>query len=180
VLLQKIWRYQFQILTVLDEEFDNGLYVWPTPGMETERWRYATVAECRASLRKPVPSEYDRRASLKKGFMSSMENLKSELATTLGDLIVMDKESIQILEKMVKRAASIWLEFAGQRCRIIIVVEESGLRSAEDRVKKAMSGSLKLVAAPILKRYGTSAGLDLNLEVTVGGFDGDLIEIGVS
>jgi hypothetical protein len=168
------------MLTGLDEDFDNGLYVWPTPGMETERWRYATVAECRASLRKPVPSEYDRRVKLKKGFMSSMEDLKSELATTLGDLIVMDKESIQILEKMAKRAANIWLEFASQRCRVLIVVAGSGLESAEDKVKKAMSGSLELVAAPILKRYGTSAGLDLDLEGTVGGFDGDLIEIGVS
>jgi hypothetical protein len=168
------------MLTLIDGNYDNGTYIWPKPGMETERWRYATVAECRASLRKPLPSQWDPRAKLKKGFMSSMEDLRSELATVLGELIVMDKDTMQILERMTKRAANVWLEFAMQRCRILIVVSGSMMEPAGDKVKRALEGTLELVAAPILRRYGTSAGLDLILKATVGGFDGEKVGVPLS
>jgi hypothetical protein len=148
--------------------------------METERWRYATVAECRASLRKPVPSEWDHRVKLKRGFKASMDDLNSELATVLGELVVLDKSNIQILEKMTKRAANIWLEFALQRCRVLIVVSGSELESADERVKRVHGGTLELVATPILKRYGSSTGLDLALEGIVGGFDGEKVQISMS
>lgn len=141
--------------------------------METERWRYATVAECRASVRKPLPSQWDPRVGLKKGFMSSMDDLKGEIAAILGELINLDKEVMQILEKMTKRAANMWLEITVQRCRILIEVSDSRLESAEERVEKALKGTLELTAVPSLRRYGTSAGLDLHLESTVGGLNGE-------
>jgi hypothetical protein len=109
-----------------------------------------------------------------------MDDLNSELATVLGELVVLDKSNIQILEKMTKRAANIWLEFALQRCRVLIVVSGSELESADERVKRVHGGTLELVATPILKRYGSSTGLDLALEGIVGGFDGEKVQISMS
>lgn len=83
-----------------------------------------------------------------------MNDLKSEIGTTMGEVITLDKESVQIIEKMPKGAANMWLELAVQRCRICIVVSESQLESAEHRVEKALKGNLKLISMPSLKRFG--------------------------
>jgi len=76
---------------------------------------------------------------------------------------------------MTKKAASIWLEFAMQRCRILIVIPGSKLESANEKVQKAQQGTLKLAVVPGLKRFGNSKGLDLSIEEKVGGFKGETI-----
>ena len=146
--------------------------------METERWRYATIAECRASLKAPVPSDHDNRSKVRKGFISSLDRLREELRSTLGELVSLDKESSQILDKMTKKAANVWLEFAMQRCRILIVIPGSRLESAREKVQKAQGGTLELVVAPCLRRFGNSKGLDLAIEETVAGCKGETVLVG--
>lgn len=158
---------------------DNSDYVWPKPGIETERWRYITIRECQAALRQPVPSEWDPRAKLKKGFQTSIEQLKKEIISTLGELTALDKNSLQALEKMVVRAARTWLQFGLQRCRILVVVQRSNLRTVEERVQKAREDGLELVMVPRLKRFGTSNGESLDIEETIADRDGETVKVGI-
>lgn len=145
--------------------------------METERWRYVNVKECRAALRQPVPSEWDPRAKLKKGFKTSMDALREEFTSTLGKMANLEKSNVQAMDKIVKRAANMWLEFGMQRCRILVALEGSNLKSAEDKIQRAQEDTLELVVVPELKRFGNSKGEELHTEATVGGCDGETVEV---
>lgn len=145
--------------------------------METERWRYVTIRECRAALRQPVPSQWDPRAKLKKGFQTTIEDLKREMTSTIGELVTLDKNSIQSLEKIAMRAARTWLEFGLQRCRIMVVVQGSNLSMAEEKVQKAQQDGLELVIVPELKRFGTSNGENLNTVETIGERGGEMVKV---
>ncbi len=145
--------------------------------METERWRYVTIKECRAALRKPVPSEWDPRAKLKREFKTSIDALRKEMASTIGELVALDKGDIQTLEKVTIKAVNVWLELEMQRCRIFLEVPASKLKSAEEKVQKVHEGSLELVMVPALKRFGNSKGLDLNVVEIVGGCVGQTVKV---
>jgi hypothetical protein len=163
-------------LTGVDDQFDNGLYIWPKPEMETERWRYVTVKECRAALRQPVPSEWDPRAKLKKGFKTSIDALRKELVSSISEVADFDKENVQAMEKMTIKAVNIWLEFGMQRCRILVRQCRSS-RKVDSKADKALKDLMDLVVVPQLKRYGKSDGQDLDTEETIKGCDGETIII---
>ncbi|KAH0556985.1 hypothetical protein GP486_005224 [Trichoglossum hirsutum] len=160
-----------------DSQLDNGSYTWPKPETETERWRYVTIKECRAALRQPVPSEWDPRAKLKKGFKTSIDALKKQLTSVLSGIANLDENDVQVVEKLTIKAANIWLGFGMQRCRILVVLKGSNLKSANERIRRAREGTLRLVVAPELRRFGDSKGLDLHVEEIVGGCDGETVEV---
>jgi hypothetical protein len=147
--------------------------------METERWRYVTIKECRAALRKPVPSELDPRTKLKRGYITSIDILKEEMVSSIGELVDLDNDDKQAMEKMIKNASKFWLELEMQRCRIFVEMQGSKLKSAEERVQRAYEGTLQLVIVPALKRFGDSKGLDLNVKETVGKCNGQIESIAV-
>ena len=140
--------------------------------METERWRYVTISECRAALRKPAPNDLDPRAKVKRGFLTSIDALNEEMVSTIGELAALDKDSKDALKKMIKNAAKIWLELEMQRYRIFVEMQGSKLKSAEERVQRAYEGTLELVLEPALKRFGNSNGLDIKVKATVGKCNG--------
>jgi hypothetical protein len=162
-----------------DSHLDNGSYIWPEPSIDAERWRYATTKECRAALEKAA-SELDPRARVRKGFKSSLDALKQELTSTLGEVSNLDKSSVQAAEGIVKKAAKMWLEFGMQRCRILVIVQGSNLKSAEEMIQRAREATLKLVVVPKLKRFGNSKGQDVHIEETVGGCDGEMVEVSMT
>lgn len=157
-----------------DSAFDNGSYVWPKPEVETERWRYTTVKECRSALRKPA-SQWDPRAKLKKDFADALEKLKTELAETLSE--VTNKNDKQAIKEVAMKATNMWLEFGMQRFRLLVVVQDSKFESIEDRVRASQEDVLELVLVPGLKSFGNSKGQDLQAEETIGDFKGDIIKI---
>jgi hypothetical protein len=159
-----------------DSQLDNGCYIWPKPSIDAERWRYATIKECRAALEKPV-SEWDPWARLKKGFKTSLDALTQELTSTLGEVSNLDESSVQAAGSIIKKAAKMWLEFGMQRCRILVIVRGSNLKSAEERIQRAQEATLKLVLVPELKRFGNSKGQDVHVAETVGGCDGEMVEV---
>jgi hypothetical protein len=166
------------VLTVeIAKDLDNGEYCWPKPGVETERWRYITVRECRAALRQPVPSQWDPRAKLKKGFQASVEQVRKEITTAIGEVALLDKSSVQALEKMTARAARIWLEFGVQRCRIVIVVAGSNLTEVEAKRQNTREDGLDLVMIPKVKRFGNSKGEGLDTEETIAGREGETVRV---
>jgi hypothetical protein len=160
-----------------DSQLDNGSYTWPKPEMETERWRYVTIKECRAALRQPLPSEWDPRAKLTKGFKTSIDALRKELTSTVGEVANLDKYSVMAMERMTIKAANVWHEFGMERGRILVVVRGSNLKSAEERIQRAQEDTLEPVVVPVLKRFGNSKGQDLNIEEIIGGCDGETVEV---
>lgn len=141
--------------------------------MATERWRYVTVAECRASLRKPVPSPYDERVRLKKGFKVSSDALKQEMRAEIGALATLTEQDLESMQKTIMEAINFWLECGMQLHRILIELPGSKLESAQERVKQLRQGPLQLTVVPILKRYGNSKGIDLNIGEIIAGFTGE-------
>jgi hypothetical protein len=163
----------------VDSQLDNGSYIWPEPSIDAERWRYVNVKECRAALGKPA-SEWDPRARLKKGFKTSLDSLKKELMSAIGEVSNLDKSSSQVVEGIAMQAAKMWLEFGMQRCRILVVVQGSNLKSAEERIQRAQEDNLELVVVPKLKRFGNSKGQDVHVEETVGGCDEEIVKVSMS
>ena len=163
----------------LDDAFDLGAYTWPKPSMETERWRYITIRECRAALRKPVPSPYDPRAKLKKDFHASMETLKKELSTAVGSMVSVNQENARALEKIAMKAARTWLEFGLQRCRILVQAQLQGAKmtGVNEKIKKAKSDGLVLISSPKLQRFGNARGEDLHEGEYIGEQEGVVVKI---
>jgi hypothetical protein len=153
------------------------MYIWPEPNMETERWRYVNVKECRAALRRPVPSEFDPRGPLKKGFKESLDALREEIYSSLQSIVEMDQNGRKIVDKMTLKATTMWLEFGVQRCRILIINGGSNTRVPEEMIEKAKANDLTLTVVPTLKRWGNSKGLELNIEETIGDCDGETISL---
>lgn len=160
-----------------DNKFDNGNYTWPKPSMETERWRYITIRECRAAIRKPIPSPYDPRAKLKKDFQASIERVKKELTTAVGALVALSQADTQALEKMSLRAARIWLEFGLQRFRVLVLVQGDKVTSVNEKIKRVEGHGLELVLAPKLERFGNAKGEDLEEEETISKDTGEVMNI---
>lgn len=61
-----------------------------------------------------------------------------------------------------------------------MVVRGSNLKSAEEKIQRAEEGTLELVVAPELKRFGDSKGQDMHIEETVGKCDGEMAEVSIA
>jgi len=163
-----------------DPAFDNGCYTWPTPEVDTERWRFVTVKECRASLRKPVPSIYDPRAQLKIGYGKAREEMRDKLSKILSEVVDVEKKHRDVIDKLTQQAATMWLEFSMQHYRIIMVIKDPKIDSIQARLRQARTSPLELVIVPRLKSYGNSKGMDLKAEETIKTCEGETYTIGVA
>lgn len=130
-------------------------------------------------MEKPV-SEWDPRARLRRGFKDSLNALKQELTSTLGEVSTLDKSSAQAVESIIRKAAKMWLEFGMQRCRIFVTVQGSNLKSAGERIQRAREATLELVVVPELKRFGNSKGQDVHIEEIVGDCNGEIVEVSMT
>lgn len=106
-----------------------------------------------------------------------MDALREEFTSTLGTMVNLEKGNVQAMDKIAKKATNMWLEFGMQRCRILVSLEGSNLKPAEDKVQRAHEDTLKLVVVPELKRLGNSKGHEHYTEATVGGCDGETVEV---
>jgi len=144
--------------------------------MESERWRYVTVKECRTALREPA-SQWDPRANLKRDFKTSLDALRKECSLMIEKVSTLDRNSTQAMEKLTMKAANIWLEFGMQRCRILVELQGSNLKSAQEKMQRAQVSNLVMVVRPEVRRIGNSKGLDLTVEEVVGGCEGENVEV---
>lgn len=109
------------------------------------------------------------------GFRATLEDIRDEFFSTIGDMVDLEKSHIQAMEKIAKKAANAWLEFGMQRCRIVMVFGLSSLKPAAERIRRTRDGSIELIVIPELKRYGNSKGVELHTEATVSGCGGEKV-----
>lgn len=139
-----------------------------------------TVKECRASLRKPVPSVYDPRAQLKIGYGKAREEMRDKLSKILSEVVDVEKKHRDVIDKLTQQAATMWLEFSMQHYRIIMVIKDPKIDSIQARLRQARTSPLELVIVPRLKSYGNSKGMDLKAEETIKTCEGETYTIGVA
>lgn len=132
---------------------------------------------CREALMKPVPSQHDPRARVKKGYKSCLDGLLKELKAVLEDMIDLAPSDFQILERLAKRVPSMWSEFEMHRCRIVVILKGSGARSTAEQAALARSSSLELTVSPTLGRYGNVNGLELDIFTAIDGCFGESLTI---
>lgn len=127
------------------------------------------VKECRDALIDSV-SIYDPRAKLKEGYMSSLDAIMTDFQMNFVQLVEQEDEAMKLVEKIVKKASNMWLQFGMQRCRIVVGIEGNKLGPAEERLRGLKGGeTLDLLAKPNLKRFGNPKGFELHKEVVIDG-----------
>lgn len=132
------------------------------------------IAECRNALMKLTPTTLDERAKAREGFEETLYYLKEDLKMSLSTLAVIQEKDINAINKVSRKAATMWLSFGMQRCRILITPEGNSLRSDDEKIARMKKKTLRLVVVPRLSRIGNAEGLDLNgPEETVGGYKGE-------
>ncbi|KAG0645703.1 hypothetical protein D0Z07_8513 [Hyphodiscus hymeniophilus] len=142
----------------------GGVYTWPKPTAETERWRYINITEGRAAFTQATVSEWDPRAKLRIGLESVIDSLKKELASSLEEIVGSRRDDghyLRTLEELPRKAVNMWLTFGIQRCRVRVIVREPHLTAATEKIRQAMAGGWELVIIPELQRVGTAKGSDL-------------------
>jgi hypothetical protein len=112
---------------------------------------------------------------LRKGFMDNLRELMSELKVSLEQITDLTPADIQMIERLPKKAATIWLDFTVHRCRIVIRLKDSAALSMEEKVATAMRSSLEVTVIPLVGRYGNVMGADLDVFKTIDRCAGESI-----
>jgi hypothetical protein len=164
------------VLTEIDSELQTGEYTWPRPALETERWRWEAVKQCQTALKEPA-SHLDPRAQIKKGFKESRDNLIKTLRAAVSEVARADQGVMSDIEKLVKKAINVWLDFEIQRCRLMMTMPTEKIDSEEGKVELARQKRLELTSLPGLVRFGDDSGQDLTIRQTVGSCDPDTVRV---
>ncbi|PPJ50336.1 hypothetical protein CBER1_05918 [Cercospora berteroae] len=141
---------------------DAGSYKWPTPSLATERWRYMTLQERREVLKQPVPSQFDPRAGLKKGFSDTIASLGSELTAAIQSLASVDGQTVDNISKLSRKVPKAWLDFCMHRARIVVEMSGHEYSGASQKFIQIGRGEVVLTVVPTLGRYGNNEGADLD------------------
>lgn len=137
-----------------------------------------TIKECVEAIRKPLPSEWDPRGRLKKGFAESLQETVEVLQSELGQMIDLDSRVLDSFRRLFKKAAALWLEMGKHRCRVVIQLYDMPPRSMPEKVAHVRQGSgLHFTVLPTVGRYGNAKGVDLGSFTTIGDCKGEGLEV---
>lgn len=128
-------------------------------------------------MREPLPSEWDPRARLKKGYVDNQSNLVKSLETILGGVVELDEKSMADIRQLSKKAAIVSLEFGMQRCRIVVRLSGSPAVSASERVDEISRGPAILTVLPTVGRYGNARGAELDTFTVIRDCNGESLDI---
>jgi hypothetical protein len=128
------------------------------------------------ALKEPA-SDIDPRAKIKKGFKESRDNLMRELKAAVSVVAMVDQVVLADIEKLVKKAINVWLEFELQRCRLMITMPTDRVDSEQEKADLAGERKLELTSSPGLVRYGDDGGQDLEIRQTVGSCSEEVVRV---
>lgn len=131
---------------------------------------------CREALRENL-SQWDPRNRLRQSFLANVEQLITELQSSLAEVVSPDDLLSTNIRQLARRASKMWLEFALRRCRIVLDIGGSRSLSFADQLYRAQKGELRLTIVPRLGKYGDSQGVGLENYTIIGGYDGEVREL---
>lgn len=124
-----------------------------------------------------LPSEYDPRTKVRKGFKKQTNALVQELRSSLMEVAHVEDSDVSVIERLTKRMAIVWLDCAMHRCRILMILQAPSLVTMSERAAQAETGSLVLNVMPRLKRYGDVRGFDLDKSAIIGKLEGEIMQL---
>lgn len=139
--------------------------------MKSEEFRYTTVKYCHLALKEPA-SELDPRAQVKLGFKEKRDTLVKAFRIIIEQISHLDHDTQLQIDRIVKKALNLWLDFGAQRCRLMIRMPSKRARW-EEQLEDAEESGLVLTSVPELVRVGNGYGLDLHEQETIGGRFGE-------
>lgn len=97
--------------------------------------------------------------NVKQEYESCLKEAAAEMSQELGRVASVSDGERQRMTELVRNAAGLWLEVGQQRCRMFLLMSNSGDRPARSR-RKALDrdGTLSLVVVPELRRRGNAQG----------------------
>ncbi|KIW07495.1 uncharacterized protein PV09_01460 [Verruconis gallopava] len=149
-----------------DPKLRTGDFTWPKPSYKAEKFRYEAIKQCHTALREPA-SHLDPRARVKIGFKESKDGLYKAIKTLMNDVTKLDEAMIADIEKLVKKAINMWLEFEVQRCRLMVILPVAKISSEREMIQLAVQKQLELNSQPGLIRFGDDEGEDLDVDQPV-------------
>jgi hypothetical protein len=105
-------------------------------------------------------SEEDPNYNLKRGYEISLKEVREEMSHELRKVTQVSSSEMQRMDDLVKKAAELWLEVGQQRCRMFLLMSQSGAKPARSRLDH--NGPLDLVVVPELRRMGNAQGEQLD------------------
>ena len=125
-------------------------------------------------------------AAIKQPYMEGVPNQKikqdheltikktiEEISQELGEVAPISADEKQRLGVLVKKAAKMWLEVGQQRCRMFLLMSDSGKEPTRSRAAaRSQDGMLGLVVVPELRRFGNANGERLEKDELVTGCKG--------
>lgn len=109
--------------------------------------------------------------------MKNSANLTGELQSMLDEMVEYPTPEVPSVERVVKRLVNVWLEYGMHRCRFILYMGPAHLRSVTEKVRAAEEGNLELTVVPGLRRHGDIRGVELASSTTVGGLQGEFVNL---
>jgi len=153
------------LTTELEHLLELPLYVWPAPDMKAERWRYEILTNFKETLDHP-PSKHDPRFKLLEEFRKSEEHIKDEIAALISRVGNVDDGVRATIKTLCEQAVTMWVEFGTLRYRTQVIISAWGVDENPQKARSAKSGSLKLIVAPELRRWGNWKGESLATDIT--------------
>lgn len=117
---------------------------------------------------KEILSPSDPKYNIKRDHEASLTEAVEEISLELGKVTKITDSDKQRLRDLVKKAAELWIEVGKQRCRMFLVMSDSGqapIRSGDSAINS--DGSIRLVVIPELRRTGNSLGEKLDRDELV-------------
>lgn len=128
-------------------------------------------------LGKPI-SEHHPSVNIKRGFQKSLQSIHDTLTRALDEVAFVDDDEVRLLGELARNAATMWVGFCTQRCRLLVQLHGSGLRGAREKIAAAHErDGLVLVEKPELRRIGNAQGGALHTEDIVSGCRGETVAV---
>jgi hypothetical protein len=140
----------------------NRYFTWPSPTIESERWRYETIKQAKEAV-KGDSSQFDPRIALKISFNETVKKTAKLLSQALGETSSVDQASEKYLEDISLAAARWWIDMGTQRSRIYVVLPGFPFDTIQARLQVIEKEVLHLNVNLELRKYGDAKGQDLTI-----------------
>jgi hypothetical protein len=103
--------------------------------------------------------EYDPNYKVKRGYELSVKEATEDISQELGRVASVSDSDKHRMSDLVRKAAKLWLEVGRQRCRIFLIMSNSGARPLRSGAASiGRDGAQEQVVRPELRRMGNAQG----------------------